>query len=138
LSYDLMVFAVDLAPKERDAFLEWYEQQAEWEEDHSYDDPAVTSLELQAWFSDMIKSYPPMNGPHSPRDLPKEESSVTDYSIGRSVIYAAFAWSKAEETYRSVFALAGKHRVGFFDASSKNAAVWLPDGKGDLTLAHKG
>jgi hypothetical protein len=137
LSYDLMVFAVDQAPKERDAFLEWYDQETEWEEDHSYNDPAVTSPELQAWFLEMIKSYPPMNGPYSSDDLPEDEASVTDYGIGRSVIYAGFAWSKAEAAYPFVFALAAKHRVGFFDVSSENAAVWLPDGTGDLTLAHQ-
>jgi hypothetical protein len=133
-----MVFAVEAAPSEREAFLEWYDGQTEWEEDHGYDDPAVSEANLQSWFKEMIESYPAMNGPYSSEDLPEDDAVVTDYSIGRSVIYAAFAWSKAEEAYEAVFRLAGKHGVGFFDASSDEAAVWVPDGEGGLKLSHKG
>lgn len=32
MSYDLMVFAAEAAPKDRAAFLEWYEGHAEWVE----------------------------------------------------------------------------------------------------------
>ena len=136
MSYDLMVFAVEAAPRERAAFLEWYGEQSEWGEDHSYDDPEVSSPALRAWFMEMIKSYPPMNGPFASDELPEDESSVTDYSVGRFVIYAAFAWSEAQRAYQTVFGLAGKHGVGFFNAGSDLAEVWLPDGKGGLTLSH--
>ena len=87
---------------------------------------------------EMIESFPQMNGPFAPEELPEDDAAVTDYSVGTAVIYAAFAWSKAEAAYEAMFALAGKHRVGFFDASSEAASVWLPDGNGGLKLAHKG
>ena len=138
MSYDLMVFAPEQAPKEREGFLEWYDEQSEWEEEHSYDNPEVSTPALRAWFMEMIKSYPAMNGPFSSVSLPENESTVTDYSVGQSVIYAAFAWSKAEQAYDAMFKLAAKHGVGFFNASSDNAEVWLPDGKGGLSLAHSG
>ena len=35
-----------------------------------------------------------------------------------------------------MFSLAAKHGVGFFNASSDNAEVWLPNGEGGLSLAH--
>ncbi|WP_396270285.1 hypothetical protein [Ideonella sp.] len=138
MSYDLMVFALEQAPKEREGFLEWYDEQSEWEEEHSYDNPEVSTPALRAWFMEMIQSYPAMNGPFSSVSLPADESTVTDYSVGQSVIYAAFAWSKAEQAYDAMFKLAAKHGVGFFNASSDNAEVWLPDGKGGLSLAHSG
>lgn len=138
MSYDLMVFAVEAAPKDRAAFLEWYEGHTEWEEDHSYDNPDVSAPALKAWFLEMIQSWPAMNGPFSSEDFPEDDSTVTDYSVGREVIYAAFAWSKAEPAYDAVVALAAKHGVGFFNASSDGAQVWLPDGKGGLQLAHSG
>ena len=135
MSYDLMVFASESAPKERAKFLEWFEAQAEWSEDHSYDTPDVSTPQLRAWFMEMIESFPALNGPHSMAELPKDESLPTDYCVGRHVIYAAFRWSKAEAAYERVFALAAKHAVGFFDVSSDHAEVWLPDGKGDLALS---
>lgn len=138
MSYDLMVFEVEAAPKEREAFLLWYDRQTEWEEDHGYDDPANSGPRLQSWFKEMIQSYPAMNGPFSSDELPDDDATVTDYSVGKSVIYAAFAWSKAASAYEAVYKLAGKHGVGFFDASSDESAVWLPDGSGGLKLAHKG
>jgi AcrR family transcriptional regulator len=138
MSYDLMVFAVEAAPRERESFLEWYDQQSEWEEDHGYDDPSVSTAALRAWFMEMIKQFPAMNGPYASREVPEEEAAaLTDYSVGRQVIYAAFAWSMAEQAYETVFSLAGKHNVGFFNASGPTGAVWLPDGKGGLTLAHE-
>ena len=49
MSYDLMVFAAEAAPKDRAAFLEWYEGHAEWAEGHSYDNPDVSTPALKAW-----------------------------------------------------------------------------------------
>jgi len=138
MSYDLLVFAPEKAPKDREAFLTWWGETAEWSEGHSYNDPKVSSPELRAWFLEMIKSYPAMNGPFSSEEFPEDDSTVTDYSVGKEAIYAAFAWSKAEAAYEQVFSLAAKHRLGFFDASSETSAVWLPDGNGELKLVHQG
>jgi len=137
MSYDLLVFSPENAPTERAAFLDWWDQTSEWEEDHDYDDPAVSTPRLRAWFVEMINTFPAMNGPFSQEELPANESTVTDYSIGQFAIYAAFAWSNAEAAYDHVFKLAAKHGVGFFDASSDTGAVWLPDGNGGLKLAHE-
>ena len=51
MSYDLMVFDPEAAPLDRDAFMRWFEHQAEWSEDHDYDDPAVSTPALRAWFA---------------------------------------------------------------------------------------
>ncbi len=133
MSYDLMVFEVKDAPTNKQAFMEWYEQQTEWEEEHSYEDPAVSSEGLRNWFMDMIKTYPAMNGPFAPTDEEIEEldehkeAYLTDYSVGRSVIYAAFGWSLADQAYPVFRELAQKHHVGFFDASGDGDII-LPDG----------
>src|SRR5690606_41938535 len=55
MSFDLMVFDPGVAPRERAAFMQWYEQQNEWAEDHDYDDPALASPALQRWFADMVQ-----------------------------------------------------------------------------------
>jgi hypothetical protein len=125
LSYDLMVFEPSAAPRQREVFLEWYHDQTNWAEPHSYNDPKVTSPRLAAWFSDMIKTFPPMNGPL--RSDAIDDPRLTDYSIGSVVIYVAFAWSQAEAAYPEVRRLATIHRVGFLDVSGDSEIAFPAD-----------
>jgi len=46
----------------------------------------------------MIESYPAMNGPYA-KEEDEDNDYVTDYCIGKDVIYAAFSWSLAEQAY---------------------------------------
>ncbi|WP_164074941.1 hypothetical protein [Stenotrophomonas maltophilia] len=126
MSYDMMVFEASAAPREAAAFIAWFDKQAEWGENHEYDDPAVSSLALQAWFAEMVQEFPPMSGPLSNDD--DDRPGLTDYSIGRAVIYGAFAYSVAERAHGRVQDLAEKHGVGFFDLSADEAAIVFPDG----------
>ena len=107
MSYDLMVFDPSAAPSEHSDFMDWYDQQTEWDEDHGYNNPDVTTPALRAWFLEMIRAFPPLNGPYASSD---DDPTVTDYSVGNSVIYAAFAWSVAEQAYKTMFALAEEAR----------------------------
>ena len=132
MSYDLMVFEKTKAPRTKKEFMEWYEKQTEWGEDHDYQTIGVASPALQSWFMEMKETFPPMNGEYAPGDEAIEaaeelESRLTDYCIGRDVIYAAFAWSQAEEAYELVRNLAQKYGVGFFDASG-DCDIIMPDG----------
>jgi hypothetical protein len=123
MSYDLMVFDPDAAPRDRESFMAWYEEQTEWSEDHGYNDPVVSTSSLQAWFREMIQFFPAMNGPYA---VDSDASEVADYSVGRTVIYSAFAWSVAEQAYDKTRELAIKHRVGFFDVSSDDGEILFP------------
>ncbi len=125
MSYDMMVFDATVAPRDAAAFIAWFERQAEWGEDHEYDDPAVSTPALQAWFAAIATEFPPMNGPLSDDD--DDRAEVTDYSIGRHVIYGAFAFAVAERAHARVQELAHAHGVGFFDVSDDGAIVY-PDG----------
>lgn len=135
MSYDLMVFEPDAVPSGHAEFVHWYMQRTKWSEDHGYDDPAISSARLKAWFQDIIRIFPPMNGPYATVQLPEDEASSTDYAIGADFIYASFAWSKAEPAYMTVARLAEKHQLGLFNASSSGEEVWIPK-DGQMTLAH--
>lgn len=124
MSYDLMVFDPATAPRGREPFMMWYSQQTKWAEDHNYQDHAVTSDALKAWYLDMIKQFPPMNGPLRSDDF--DDPKVTDYSVGHHVIYAAFGWSQAEMAHVMMRKLAVKHAVGFFDVSSDRGEILFP------------
>ena len=55
-----------------------------------------------------------------------DDPKVTEYSVGQTVIYGAFAWSEAEAAHEHMKRFAAKHRVGFFDVSSNEGDIWLP------------
>jgi hypothetical protein len=128
MSYDLMAFDPAIAPCEREAFMAWYAKQTQWTETHGYNNPDVPSAPLQAWFQEIIKLFPPMNGPLAADNI--DDPKFTDYSVGEVVIYGAFAWSEAQSAYEHVKRLAAKHRVGFFDVSSNDGDLWRPTPEG--------
>ena len=124
MSFDLMVFEPSIAPKQRHEFMAWYRLQTKWGEDHNYQDHVISSPALQVWFLDMIKSFPAMNGPLASDDF--DSQNVTDYSIGKSMIYASFSWSVAEEAHVNMRNLTIMHKVGFFDVSASNGEILFP------------
>jgi hypothetical protein len=129
MSYDLMVFAPELAPaKKRGPFLDWYDQQSEWEEGHDYNDAAVCTPALRAFYEELAAEFAPLQN--------DDDEANTDYTIGSAVIYMSFPWDKVDEAHAAVVRLAGRHALGFFDVSSDIAETWLPDGKGGLYIAH--
>lgn len=130
MSYDLMVFDANVVPKEREAFIEWYDQLTEWNEDHTYDDPAVCSDALRDWFMEMIQTFPAMDGVYaiSEEEFDEDNSYISEYSIARHAIYIGFAWSVADEAFEKVKTLAIKHKVGFFDVSSDDGIILFPGG----------
>ncbi len=130
MSYDLMVFAPEAAPSKRAAFLDWYDQQTEWNDDQAYDNPALATPALQAFFAELSAEFPPAQDD-------ADDETGTEYTIGPSLIYLSFLdWDKIDRAHEAVFNLAGKHGLGFFDVSSDLAEAWLPDKKGGLRIAH--
>ena len=135
MSYDLMVFEPNAVPATHHEFLEWYARQTKWTEDHGYNDPGLASEHLRAWFAEMVRIFPPMDGRSAETVPPEQEASSSDYAIGADFIYASFAWSKAEAAYMTVARLAEKYMLGLFNASSTGEEVWVP-AEGRMALAH--
>ena len=127
-----MVFAPEAAPRKRAAFLDWYEAQTEWPEEHGYDDPAVSLPALQAFYAELSAEFAPVAD-----DAPDGLEPGADYTIARELIYISFLdWDKIDQAHETVYRLAAKHALGFFDVSSDIAEVWLPDSKEGLWVAH--
>ncbi|GAA4770744.1 hypothetical protein GCM10023219_16800 [Stakelama sediminis] len=116
MSYDLVVFDPDVAPRERGAFNAWFAAQLEWAEDRDYSDPAGTHANLLRFYQEMRKHYPAMNGPDATQDDDEIDRSA-DYCIGMSFIYATFPWSLAEDIYPVFRNLSVECGVGFYDVS---------------------
>ncbi|MEO7497069.1 MAG: hypothetical protein ABIT83_09160 [Massilia sp.] len=128
MSYDLMVFEPTKNLAQRQPFLDWYEQQTEWNEPHDHDDPSVCTPALQGFYADMQQTFPAQTDDTS--------DGGTDYTIAANLIYMSFAWDQIDLAHDVVSKLAAKHALGFFDVSSDLSEVWLPDRKGGLWIAH--
>lgn len=132
MSYDLVVFAPEAAPRKRPAFLDWYDAQTEWPEEHGYDDPARAAPALQDFYAELSEAFPPIPGGDT-----EQVESGTDYTIAPDLIYISFLdWDRIDQAHETVYRLAAKHALGFFDVSSDIAEVWLPDNKEGLRVAH--
>lgn len=151
MSYDLLVFDPDIAPRDRDQFMSWYRQLIKWEEPRDYNSIDGTTGNLQAFYDRLRRDYPPMNGPNAyhtethsksegggrtlmerlfgvlkPVSEPKpmfNDAFITDYSIAESAIYMAFAWSINAEAYSDVVSAAIATGVGFYDVSAGNGVI---------------
>lgn len=127
MSYDLIVFSKYAGPKTKNEFMVWYDIQTKWTEEHTYDDPAITAPELRSWLTEMVQTFPDMNGPDATHDHLSDYE--TDYSIGREIIYAGFNWSLTKEVNETALRLAQKHQVGFYDSSFEGPILLPEDGE---------
>ena len=127
MSYDLMVFRADAAPREIEQFSEWFSAQTEWDEDIDYNDHLHTAPPLKEWFLEMQQTFPSLNGPLANDDA-IDDPKTTDYSIGADIIYASFTWGVAKSAFKQAFKLAAKHKTGFYDPQSNE--LFFPDNNG--------
>lgn len=112
MSYNILAF--DPEATDDAHFPVWFDDQAEWAEPHSYDNPDVCVPALGAFYRELIARFPPLNGPDSPDDDALDadeglEDRLTDYSVGRHVVYAAFGFSVAQEARDLFRRLAARH-----------------------------
>ncbi len=120
-----MVFDTTVAPHDRTQFLKWCDELEDSEDYHRPDSNFdVIAPPMKDWFLEIIKTFPAMNGRFAVDDPDNPKS--TDYTIGRSTIFASFAWSHAEHAYKLVKELAARHGVGFFDVSGRDGDIWWP------------
>ncbi|MCU6793504.1 hypothetical protein OB236_15470 [Paenibacillus sp. WQ 127069] len=130
MSYDLMVFEPSKAPRDRRAFMQWYDQEVQWSENHDYNDPLVCSEALQRLYQKLSEHFPNMNVDEKVFEAMEEagtDNRLTDYSLGSAVIYAAFAYSVTEDAYNTMRNLAIQLKVGFFDVRSEDGEIIFPD-----------
>lgn len=125
MSEEWMVFVPAAAPRDRDDFLDWFDEQTEWDEDHAYRDPAVCAPALKAWFTEVSAAFPVLE---TRRRDPRE----AEYSLGRVMIHVVFPRPLAAEAGALVRAAAERHGLGAFDAGSDDGTLWRPGKSGRL------
>ncbi|MBI1362070.1 MAG: hypothetical protein GC155_17475 [Alphaproteobacteria bacterium] len=137
MSYDLVVFESGAAPEDRAEFLAWYTEAARLGDCILSSDPATTSPHLRAWYRNMIEQFPPIDGPDAVWIGDRDNQCVADYRFTPVAVFVAFQWEASRHAHRQAIKLARNHRVGFFDASGEDTAVWGMSSKGAYTILHR-
>ena len=130
MSYDILIFEPDAVTDED--FPQWWEQVSRWEEPRDYDTTEGSTPAIRAFYRDLIRAFPPFNGPDALSDAELEEREeqglpVADYTIGEDLVYVGVSWSAANALVTTVSELAWTHRLAVAYVSDDGAIVRPPD-----------
>lgn len=120
-----MLFLPSAAPKREADFFDWFDEQTEWEEDHDYRSETVSAPLLRACLAELQAAFPVLGAK-------RKSDSEAEYSFGRVMIHVAFSFKQQQAALTLAKALAAKHGLGLFEASSDDGLIWIPDGQKKL------
>jgi hypothetical protein len=137
MSYDLVVFDPAAAPRDRAGFLEWIKYALGVADGHARTDPTAASPELWAWHRDMCEVFPAGDGPRAYDPFSTQATKNATYRFAANVILAGFHWEVSGAALHRVKKLAQTHRLGLFDASGTDGAVWMMSDRGKFEIVHR-
>lgn len=128
MSYDLLIFEPDSTTDED--FSQWWEQVSRWEEPRDYDTTEGSTPAIRAFYRDLIRAFPPFNGPDALSDAELEEREeqglpVADYTIGADYIYIGVGWSDANALVKIVGQMAWTQRLAVAYVS-EDSSIFRP------------
>ena len=128
MSYDILIFEPDAVTDED--FPQWWEQVSRWEEPRDYDTTEGSTPAIRAFYCDVIRSFPPFNGPDALSDAELEEREeqglpVADYTIGADYIYIGVGWSDANALVKIVGQMAWTQRLAVAYVS-EDSSIFRP------------
>lgn len=125
MSYDLMVFEEKNAPRTKEEFMKWYDEQTQWKEDHDYSDVNVCSTGLQKFYNLLKEEYIFADDDMDEIDVEDEENKYIDHcAFGREIIYLCFPRGASDYAYEDMLDFAMESKVGFFDVSGCSEVVF--------------
>ena len=128
MSYDILIFEPDAVTDED--FPQWWEQVSRWEEPRDYDTTEGSTPAIRAFYRDLIRAFPPFNGPDALSDAELEEREeqglpVADYTIGADYIYIGVGWSDANALVTIVGQMAWTQRLAVAYVS-EDSSIFRP------------
>ena len=128
MSYDLLIFEPDSVTDED--FPQWWEQVSRWEEPRDYYTTEGSTPAIRAFYRDLIRVFPPFNGPDALSDAELEEREeqglpVADYTIGADYIYIGVGWSDANALVKIVGQMAWTQRLAVAYVS-EDSSIFRP------------
>ena len=115
MSYDILIFEPDAVTDED--FPQWWEQVvAQWDEPGDFSTIDGSTPAIRAFYRDLIRAFPPFNGPDALSEAELEEREVeglpvADYTIGADYIYIGVGWSDANALVKIVGQMAWTQRL---------------------------
>jgi len=132
MSYDIAVFESEAFLRGRDSFGDWFEARTQWGK--RANDPTNATPRLKAWFAEIAKAFPPMNGPNSPPFEDQEAwDRAVDYVFAGDMIYMSISGIRGERAFALVSKLATQIGVGVF-ALSDGGEIFVPTAEGKLDM----
>ena len=130
MSYDILIFEPGAVTDED--FPQWWDRVSRWEEPHRYDSIERATPAIRAFYRDLIRAFPPFNGPDALSDDEVDARlaqglPVADYTIGEDLVYVGVSWSAANALVTTVSELAWTHRLAVAYVSDDGAIVRPPD-----------
>ena len=128
MSYDLLIFEPDSTTDED--FPQWWEQVSRWEEPRDYDTTEGSTPAIRSIYRDLIRAFPPYNGPDALSEAELEEREVeglpvADYTIGADYIYISVGWSDANALVKIVGQMAWTQRLAVAYVS-EDSSIFRP------------
>ena len=128
MSYDILIFEPDAVTDED--FPQWWEQVSRWEELRDYDTTEGSTPAIRAFYRDLIRAFPPFNGPDALSDAELEDREakglpVADYTIGADYIYIGVGWSDANALVKIVGQMAWTQRLAVAYVS-EDSSIFRP------------
>ena len=128
MSYDILIFEPDAVTDED--FPQWWEQVSRWEEPRDYDTTEGSTPAIRAFYRDLIRAFPPFNGPDALSDAELEEREeqglpVADYTIGADYIYIGVGRSDANALVKIVGQMAWTQRLAVAYVS-EDSSIFRP------------
>ncbi len=130
MSYDILIFEPDAVADED--FPQWWDRGSRWEGPHHYDSIERATPAIRAFYRDLIRIFPPFNGPDALSDDEVDAClaqglPVADYTIGDDLVYVGVSWSAANALVATVSELAWTHRLAVAYVSDDGVIVRPPD-----------
>ena len=128
MSYDILIFESDAVTDED--FPLWWDRVSQWEEPRHYESIERATPAIRAFYRDLIRSFPPFNGPDALSEEELEEREVeglpvADYTIGADYIYISVGWSDASALVKIVGQMAWTQRLAVAYVS-EDSSIFRP------------
>ena len=128
MSYDILIFESGAVTDED--FPQWWDRVSRWEEPRDYDTTEGSTPAIRAFYRDLIRAFPPFNGPDALSDAELEEREeqglpVADYTIGADYIYIGVGWSDANALVKIVGQMAWTQRLAVAYVS-EDSSIFRP------------
>ena len=101
-----------------------------WDAPGDYDTTEGSTPAIRAFYRDLIRAFPPFNGPDALSDAELEEREeqglpVADYTIGADYIYIGVGWSDANALVKIVGQMAWTQRLAVAYVS-EDSSIFRP------------